>query len=92
MMSNRTFSNCYDFQTIFHIQLKSLQFGRSHKQLYHWAQSDDTQFNNDSFVRVSVTQNKGCGMCYPVCGKVHIKDPLLLIDKSSLCGGSRFPL
>ena len=31
-------------------------------------------------------------MCYPVCGMVHIKDPLLLIDKSSLCGGSGFPL
>ena len=25
--------------------------------------------------------NKGCGMCYPVCGMVHIKEPLLLIDK-----------
>ena len=35
--------------------------------------------------------NKGCGMCYPVCGMVHIKEPLLLINKSSLCGGSRFP-
>ena len=30
-------------------------------------------------------------MCYPVCGMVHIKEPLLLIDKSSLCGGSWFP-
>ena len=28
--------------------------------------------------------NKGRGMCYPVCGMVHIKEPLLLIDKSSL--------
>ena len=35
--------------------------------------------------------NKGRGMCYPVCGMVHIKEPLLLIDKSSLCGGSVFP-
>ena len=35
--------------------------------------------------------NKGCGMYYPVCGMVHIKEPLLLIDKISLCGGSRFP-
>ena len=35
--------------------------------------------------------NKGCGMCYPVCGMVHIKEPLLLIGKSSLCGSSRFP-
>ena len=35
--------------------------------------------------------NKGCDMCYPVCGMVHIKEPLLLIDKSSLCGGSGFP-
>ena len=31
--------------------------------------------------------NKGCGMCYPVCGMVHIKKTL---DKSSLCGGSGF--
>ena len=30
-------------------------------------------------------------MCYPVCGMVHIKEPLLLIGKSSLCGGSGFP-
>ena len=28
--------------------------------------------------------NKGRGMCYPVCGMVNIKEPLLLIDKSSL--------
>ena len=25
---------------------------------------------------------KGRGMCYPVCGMVHIKKPLLLIGKS----------
>ena len=36
--------------------------------------------------------NKGCGMSYPVCGMVHIKEPLLLIGKSSPCGGSGFPL
>ena len=36
--------------------------------------------------------NKGRGMCYLVCGMVHIKEPLLLIGKSSLCGGSKFPL
>ena len=30
-------------------------------------------------------------MCYPVSGMVHIKEPLLLIGKSSLCGGSGFP-
>ena len=29
--------------------------------------------------------NKGRGMCYPVCGMVHIKEPLLLFNKSSLC-------
>ena len=32
--------------------------------------------------------NKGHGMYYPVCGMEHIKDPLLLIRKSSLCSGS----
>ena len=36
--------------------------------------------------------NKGRGICYPVCRMVHIKEPLLLIKKSSPCGGSRFPL
>ena len=35
--------------------------------------------------------NKGRGMCYPVWGMVHIKEPLLLIGKSRLCGGSGFP-
>ena len=35
--------------------------------------------------------NKGRGMCYPVCVMVHIKEPLVLIDKSSPCGGSVFP-
>ena len=36
--------------------------------------------------------NKGRGMCYPVYGMVHIKERLLLIEKSSPCGGSGFPL
>ena len=29
-------------------------------------------------------------MCYPVCGMVHIKEPLLLIGKSSPCDSSGF--
>ena len=33
--------------------------------------------------------NKGRGMCYPVCGMVHVKEPLLLVVKS---GGSGFSL
>ena len=33
-----------------------------------------------------------CRMCCPVCGKIQIKDLLLLIGNSSLCGDSRFPL
>ena len=47
-----------------------------------------------SFVNQPVVHNwfiKGCGMYCSVYGKVHIKDPLLLIEKSSLCGGSGFP-
>ena len=32
-------------------------------------------------------------MCIPVCGMVHIKEPLLLIGKSSICSdGSESPL
>ena len=29
--------------------------------------------------------NKGRGVCYPVCGMVHMKEPLLLIEKSGRC-------
>ena len=36
--------------------------------------------------------NKGCGVCYAICGMVHITEPLLLIGKSSTCGGSGFLL
>ena len=36
--------------------------------------------------------SKGRGMYYPVCGVVHMKEPLLLIGKSSPCSGSGFPL
>ena len=36
--------------------------------------------------------NKGRGVCYPVCGMIHIKEPLLLIGKSSPCDSSGFPL
>ena len=32
---------------------------------------------------------KGIGMYCPVCGMIHIKNPLLLIKKSSLCSGGR---
>ena len=36
--------------------------------------------------------NKGREVCYPVCGMMHIKEPLLLIGKSSACSGDcRFP-
>ena len=30
-------------------------------------------------------------VCVILCEMVHIKEPLLLIDKSSLCGGGGFP-
>ena len=36
--------------------------------------------------------NKGCGMCYPVCGMIPIKEPLLPFGKSSPCGGSGISL
>ena len=36
--------------------------------------------------------NKDPSMYYPVCGLVHIKDPLLIEKSSPYSGGSRFPL
>ena len=36
--------------------------------------------------------NKNRGMCYPVLGMMHIKEPLLLIGKDSQCSLNGFPL
>ena len=49
----------------------------------HWAISRSSQCSTTGVTKAMV--------CYPVCGMVHIKEPLLLIDKSSLCGSSGFP-
>ena len=56
--------------------------------------SSSSQYSLQSFSFQPVLHdwcNKGRCICYPVCGMVHIKEPLLLIVKSSLCGGSGFP-
>ena len=34
--------------------------------------------------------NKGRGMYYPVCGLMHIKEPLLLIGKSTYVAAAGF--
>ena len=67
----------------------------SHHQLYHEAMSRSINLSNrheeitiELFLAPAVLHdwcNKGRGMCYPACGMVHIKEPLLLIDNSSLC-------
>ena len=60
--------------------------------------SSDRSFMMDPFSYFSLQPvlhdwwKRGRGMCYPICGMVHIKDPLLIIGKSSPCGGSGFPL
>ena len=63
--------------------------------------SDDPSHHEQTLLRQSYFSfqpvlhdwcNKGRGMCFPVCGMVHIKEPLLLIGKSSPCGGNGFPL
>ena len=46
-------------------------------------------------INIYIVFHKWCtkyyGMYCPVCRMVHIKEPMLLINKSSLCGGSGFP-
>ena len=34
--------------------------------------------------------NKGRGMYYPVCGMMHIKEPLLLIEKVAIVAAAGF--
>ena len=55
---------------------------RSFMECTHWAISRSSQCSTTGVTR---------GMCYPVCEMVHIKEPLLLIGKSSLCGSSGIP-
>ena len=60
------------------------------KSVHSWYDgSSDRSFMVDLLSYFSFQQvphdwcNKGRGMCYPVCEMVHIKEPLLLIGKSS---------
>ena len=60
--------------------------------------SSDRNFMVDPFNYISFQPvlhdwcNKGCGICYLVYGMMHIKEPLLLIEKNSSCCSSGFPL
>ena len=45
-----------------------------------------------SFQPCSMTGVTKAVVCAILSGMVHIKEPLLLIGKSSPCGGSGFPL
>ena len=47
-------------------------------RIAHWAISRSSQ--------CTTTGVTGCGMCYPVCGMMHIKESMLLI-----CGQERTP-
>ena len=79
-----------------HIHLCRRERGKS---VLSWCDgSSDRSFMVDSLGYFSFQPvphawcKKGRGMCYPVCGMMYIKEPLLLIETSSLCGGSGFPL
>ena len=72
--------------------------GKSVRSRYDGYGSSDRSFMVDTLSYFSYQPvlhdwcNKGCGMCYTVYGMVHIKEPLLLIGKSSPYGGSGLPL
>ena len=34
--------------------------------------------------------NKGCGMYYPVCGMMHINEPLLLMERAAYVAAAGF--
>ena len=38
----------------------------------------------------STTGVKGHGMCYPVCGMMHIKEPMLLLERVAHVVGAVF--
>ena len=89
-------SICVPIQSCIHASMNSLIHSTMHSNL-HIPTYQIHEFTHPSpyfsFQPVLYDWcNKDCGMCYPVCGMVHIKYPLLLIGKSSPCVGSRFPL
>ena len=63
----------------------------------HWLEREISQWVHTMKDRSALTMelhlapdlcnkgNKGHSVCYPVCGIVHIKEPLLLIKKNSPC-------
>ena len=65
---------------------KQTKLTRTHTHTYSQTGSSDV----DSLTSFSLQPvfhdwcNKGRGMCYPVCGMVHIKEHLLLIGKRGL--------
>ena len=57
------------------------------------------QINPSWLAHCAISRSSHCSMtgvtkamCYPVCGMMHIKEPLLLIQKSSPYVDSGFPL
>ena len=59
--------------------------------LHQWIQLQFGLFSRSSQCSTTgVTKAVVCTVILSV-GKMHIKEPLLLIGKSSLCGGSGFP-
>ena len=47
---------------------------------------------HDGPIELFLTSVTKAVVCAILCGMMYIKEPLLLIRKSSLCCGSRFPL
>ena len=43
-----------------------------------------------SYLSFQPVLHKGRGLCYPVCGMVHIKEPLVLVGKCIPCGSRGF--
>ena len=88
-----TFYQTVFFLSIFHIHYSFKRVRSSCDE------SSDRYFMVDPFRLFSFQPvlhdwcNKGRDMCYSVYDMVHIKEPLLVIGKSSPCsGGSGFPL
>ena len=76
-------------------------YGITHMVKYHSdSEREETRCRHMGYFPISskgsficttgVTKAVVC--CHPVCGMVHIKEPLVLIKKSSPCGNSGFPL
>ena len=88
-------TRCHHIGYSYRLTARALLYAPSHRQdntytafvtpvVEHWLEREIAQWVRPWRIDPTTHRHivkKGCGMCYPVCGMVHIKEPLLQIER-----------